>query len=56
MMAFHMKLLKFKFIQVEVNVWWEWPSATNTREIAVKNRSHDSKAADTKLQIPFDLF
>ncbi|MCP4628627.1 MAG: hypothetical protein GY850_34725 [bacterium] len=42
--------MKFKFIQVEVNGWWEWPPATITREIAVKNRSHNPKIADTKLQ------
>jgi hypothetical protein len=34
----------------QVNGWWEWSPATITREIAVKNRSHKSKIADTKLQ------
>jgi hypothetical protein len=28
---------------VEVKGWWEWPPATITREIAVKNRSHNQK-------------
>jgi len=35
---------------MQVNGWWEWPPATITREIAVKNRSHNLKAIDTKLQ------
>jgi hypothetical protein len=45
-------------IQVEVNGWWEWPllasrcfssgAATITREIAVKNRSHNLKTTVTK--------
>jgi len=39
-----------KTILVEVNDWWEWPPATITREIAVKNRSHNPKTTDTKLQ------
>jgi hypothetical protein len=49
-MATHMKYIKFKIIQVEVNGWWEWPPATITREIAVKNRSHNPKTSATKLQ------
>jgi len=36
--------------------WWEWPPATITRDIAVKNRSHDPKTVDTKLySFFFDL-
>jgi hypothetical protein len=43
-----------------INGWWEWPPATITRVIAVtplekqrdasKNRSHNPKTTNTKLQ------
>jgi hypothetical protein len=37
---------------IGVNDWWEWPPATitRTREIAVKNRSHNPKTTVTKQQ------
>ncbi|MCP4630627.1 MAG: hypothetical protein GY850_45000 [bacterium] len=40
---------------MQVNGWWEWPLATITREIAVENRSHNLKTADTKLQSFFSI-
>jgi len=33
-----------------INGWWEWPPATITRVIAVKNRSHKLKKTEIKLQ------
>ena len=33
-----------------LNGWWEWLPATIERVIAVKNRSHNPKTTDTKLQ------
>jgi hypothetical protein len=35
---------------VEINGWWEWLPATIERVMAVKNRSHNPKTTDTKLQ------
>jgi hypothetical protein len=35
---------------VVINGWWEWPPATITRVIAVKNRSHNPKTNGSKLQ------
>jgi len=32
-----------------INAWWEWPPATITRVIAVKNRSHNPKTTEIKL-------
>jgi len=32
------------------NGWWEWLAATIERVIAVKNRSHNPKTTNTKLQ------
>jgi len=37
-------------VWVVINSWWEWPPAMITRVIAVKNRSHNPKTTDTKLQ------
>jgi len=42
--------MKFKVNQVVINAWWEWPPATITREIAVKNRSHNPKTTEIKSQ------
>ena len=47
--------MKFMIIQVEVNGWWEWPPATITREIAVKNRSHNLKQPLQNNKVSFSI-
>jgi hypothetical protein len=42
--------MKFKVNQVVINAWWEWPPATITQVIAVKNRSHNPKTTEIKSQ------
>ncbi len=42
---------KFKINQVVIIAWWEWPPATITQVIAVKNRSHNPKTTEIKFQV-----
>jgi hypothetical protein len=42
--------LNFDGLMSQIIGWWEWLPATIERVIAVKNRSHNPKTTDTKLQ------